>query len=399
MPFQNIFQSYSKTFKGFSAEVWWLALITLINRAGTMVIPFLSLYLKDGKGFSLEDVGWVMSAYGAGSVVGSFIGGYLNDKIGAYKTIAFSLFSSGVLFILTQYADSFFSIIAMVFLVILCADIFRPALFVALKTYSTPENQTRSVTLIRLAINLGFSFGPAIGGFLIFSWGYTSLFWVDGVTCIAAMILFLIVLNPRRSMAKQSTETTGNLSAYSDKLYLLFCLGMLLFGLAFLQYFSTVPVYYKDVYHLSEEYIGLLMGFNGFLIFLIEMPLIFWLEKKPGSSSVFIVFGFFLSFLVYNIGHHVGWLWAGIVLMTFAEMLVFPFSNNFAMERSKRGNMGQYMGLYSISFSIAHIVGHTSGMQITDNLGFSSNWYIMATLCVMGMLIFVLIARVSKRNK
>jgi hypothetical protein len=35
------------------------------------------------------------------------------------------------------------------------ADMFRPAMFVSLATYSKPENRTRSLTLVRLAVNLG----------------------------------------------------------------------------------------------------------------------------------------------------------------------------------------------------------------------------------------------------
>lgn len=379
--------------------MWWLSLITLINRAGTMVIPFLSLYLTEDKSFSLSDVGWIMSAFGAGSVVGSFLGGKLTDRFGAYKTMAFSLLSSGTLFILTQFASSFEAIAAMVFVVILCADIFRPALFVALKSYSKPENQTRSVTLIRLAINLGFSVGPAVGGFLIYNFGYASLFWVDGITCISALFIFLYFLNPRRSVVQQSTATTGTGSAYTDGLYLLFCMGMLLFGFTFLQYFSTVPLYYAQSYGLTEAYIGLIMGFNGFLVFLVEMPLIYWLEKRGSNPTLMIIYGFLLlalSFLVYNTVEHLSVLWVGIVLMSFAEMLVFPFSNDFAMNRAKRGAMGQYMALYSIAFSIAHILGHNTGLQLIEKFSYSSTWTAMTFLCILGMLIFSLIKSIRK---
>ena len=152
----KILQPYLNTFKGLSREVWWLSLITLINRAGTMVIPFLSLYLTKHLGFSLGKVGWIMSAFGLGSVVGSWLGGKLTDKIGYYKVMVFSLISTGFLFVGLQYLQTFETILLGIFLVMLVADMFRPAMFVALSAYSKTENKTRSVTLIRLAINLGF---------------------------------------------------------------------------------------------------------------------------------------------------------------------------------------------------------------------------------------------------
>jgi predicted MFS family arabinose efflux permease len=52
------------------------------------------------------------------------------------------------------------------------ADMFRPAMFVSLATYSKPENRTRSLTLVRLAVNLGFAAGPALGGLIIMNMGY-----------------------------------------------------------------------------------------------------------------------------------------------------------------------------------------------------------------------------------
>ena len=89
--FQKFFRYYIGSFSDLRREVWLLALITFINRAGTMVIPFLSLYLTKSRGFSLEEVGWILTFFGLGSVAGSWLGGKLVDSIGHYKTMAGSL--------------------------------------------------------------------------------------------------------------------------------------------------------------------------------------------------------------------------------------------------------------------------------------------------------------------
>ncbi len=173
---KKLLKNYISTFDGLSKEVWWLSLITLINRAGTMVIPFLSLYLTEDLGFTLSNVGTIMTAFGLGSVIGSWLGGKLTDKIGYYKIMVFSLFISGFMFIGLQYLKTIYTLSLGIFALMVVADMFRPAMFVALSAYSKPENKTRSVTLIRLAINLGFSAGPAVGGLIIVSLGYDGLF-------------------------------------------------------------------------------------------------------------------------------------------------------------------------------------------------------------------------------
>ncbi len=390
------------TFKGLSKEVWWLSLITFINRSGTMVIPFLSLYLTKSLNFSLTDVAWIMSFFGLGSVVGTWLGGKLTDVLGYYKVMLISLFFTGILFVLLQYVTTFEGFCLGIFSVMLVADAFRPAMFVALSAYSKPENKTRSVTLIRLAINLGFSAGPAIGGFIITGIGYFGLFWLDGITCVLASLLLLKVLHPKKAKIQDEVKVENPVSAYSDKAFWVFFIAMFIFGFVFLQYFSTMPLYYKDVHLLTELEIGLLMGFNGFFIFVFEMPLIKWLEDTKKHKIKLINLGLFLtalSFVILNFSSWVGILIIGMLLMTVGEMIAFPFSNAFAVERAKKGNHGEYMALYAISFSLAHIFSHNIGMQLVDNLGYEKTWNIMTIIALVGVFILFILLKILKNEK
>jgi predicted MFS family arabinose efflux permease len=397
-----LFNNYINTFKGLSREVWWLSLITLINRAGTMVIPFLSLYLTKSLNFALSDVGWIMSFYGLGSVIGTWLGGKLTDKIGYYKVMLVSLTGTGILFVGLQFATTFHQFCAGIFCVMLVADAFRPAMFVALNAYSKPENRTRSVTLIRLAINLGFSVGPAVGGIIIVSLGYQSLFWVDGITCVLAAFLLLQVLHPKKARVLEEVKVENPVSVYKDKAFWIFFVAMFIFGFVFLQYFSTIPLYYKDVRFLSELEIGLLMGFSGLFIFIFEMPLIKWLDKPKNSKIKLIAWGLFLvsiSFGILNLSSWVGILLVGMLLMTIGEMIAFPFSNAFAVERSRKGNQGEYMALYSISFSLAHIFSHNSGMQMIAKYGFEFTWNVITLFALFGVFILLLLFKILQKEK
>ena len=392
----RLFKNYINTFKGLSPEVWWLALITLINRAGTMVIPFLSLYLNKDLGFSLSNIGWILSVFGLGSVAGSWIGGKLADKFGFYRVMAYSLFATGIMFILLQYLTTLLGFCIGIFVVMLVADSFRPAMFVAMSAYSKPENKTRSVTLIRLAINLGFSAGPAVGGIIITTMGYSGLFWVDGITCILATLLLIKVLNPKKAKTLDNIINENPKSVLKDKPFWLFFVAMAIFGVIFLQYFSTMPLYYSDVYLLTELEIGLLMGMNGLIIFLLEMPLIKWLENSTFTRVGLMIFGAFLvggSFIVLIMTHWIGVLIFGMLLMTIGEMIVFPFSNAFAMDRGKRGKLGEYMALYTVSFSISHVFGHNAGMQMIAKFGFDNTWIVITILSIVCVGILLILKR------
>ncbi|NNE03948.1 MAG: MFS transporter [Eudoraea sp.] len=395
-----IYTSYVNSFRGLSREIWWLALITLINRAGTMVIPFLSLYLTQDLGFSLEKVGIIMTCFGIGSFIGSWVGGKLTDIFGYYKVMLISLLFTGLLFIWIQVLSSFIGVCLGILILMSVADAFRPAALVALSAYSKQENKTRSITLIRLAINLGFSAGPALGGIVIASMGYYGLFWIDGITCILAGVLLLFVLHPKKAREIDTTQKVENpRSAFRDRPYMLFIAALVLFGFIFMQYFSTVPLYYNEVRSLSEFEIGLLLAMNGFIIFAFEMPLIKYMETRPFSKITHVILGIalvILSFIFLTIGTWVGMLVLGMVLMTIGEMIAFPFSNAFAMDRSRKGKQGEYMALYSIAFSVAHIFGHNSGMVSISYLGFETTWYGAAIIGLLGIMLLLGLKRMMR---
>ena len=371
-----------------------------------MVIPFLSLYLTKHLELNLSQVGWIMSAFGLGSAAGTFIGGKLTDRLGFFKVMFASLLFTGFLFIGLQHLQTFWQFTFGIFILSFVADTFRPAIWVAMDAFSEEKNKTRSVTLIRLAINLGFSAGPAIGGLIIAYFSYRGLFWIDGITCIIASFMIWLLLNekkskktPKHNDVDKSTEKIQ--SPYRDQQYLLFCLAILMMGIAFMQFFGTLPLYYDTIIGMSEKQIGLLLAGNGFLIFLLEMPLVHYLEKKKYKvMSMVIVGGWFfaLSFLVLPASTHILIPILGMFFLSVGEMISFPFSNTYAMTRSNRGKKGDYMALYTLTFSLSFIVGPNMGMQLSKHFGFSTTWFVMAGLMLLGNLLFYKLKRIQNNE-
>jgi len=381
-----------KPYKDLSKEIWILSFITLINRTGAMVVPFLSLYLTKSLGFTLIEVGYIMTFYGFGSLFGTFMGGKLTDKIGYFKVMYLSLFLGGIFFFLLQFLETFWQFSLGLFVLITVIDLFRPAMWVAIQDYSTEETKTRSVTLIRLAINLGFSVGPALAGLIIATLSYKALFWVDSITTLFAGVLFYVFLYQKTGIViKSKQEKELQLSPYKDIQFLLFWFAVFLMGFTFVQIIEILPLYYHDIIKLDEQTIGLLWALNGGLIFLTEMPIVEKIDKKFNHINL-IIFGLILfafSFIVLNT---VFTLWIaiiGMLLLTLGEIFSFPFSNTFAMERSKKGNQGAYMALYGMTFSVAFILGPNIGMYVVENFGYSVLWYAMAGVLSLSMLILL----------
>jgi len=396
---------YINNFKGFRREVWILALITFINRAGTMVLPFLSKYLKENLHFTYGEVGWIMVSFGVGSMLGSWLGGKLSDKIGFYKVMVFSLFTSGMMFFVLQYITSFWGLCLGMFTIMTIADMFRPAMFVSLSVYAKPENRVRALSLVRLSVNLGFATGPVLGGLIILGMGYQGLFWIDGSTCILAILIFAYFVKEKKKIMTHDEESAALLvpkSVFRDKPFWVFLFISFTTAMLFFQIFTTLPLFHHEKFGLSEFETGLLLSLNGILIFIFEMPIVSIMERKQINRMKIIFWGSFLitlSFYVLLMDAWVGILGISIIIITFGEILSFPFSNAFAMGRAPRGQEGRYMALYTMSFSLAHIVSSKVGLEIIGIFGYATNWFIMGSFGVVAMLFNLWLQRLVQTEK
>ncbi len=393
-------QLYIKSFAGLSRDIWFLSLVTLINRSGTMVIPFLTLYLTTERQFTLTEAGWVMACFGIGSLLGTMIGGRLTDKIGHYPVILFSLFFGGMVLFVLQQVHSLYAICAVIFVFTTISDSFRPASMASVAVYSTPENRTRSISLVRLAINLGFALGPALGGLIAANIGYDWLFWIDGTTCMAAAVFFGLTIKnqkaePTEEEIKEVKEANGK-SPYQDRSFLFFFVLLFLSASAFVLFFSAVPIYFRQTLLMDEAQIGGLLALNGFIIFAVEMPLVYLLQDKiPHLKLVAIGIGLIgLSYLIFNI--FFGWFFAALLALlaiTFGEILNIPFANTFALSRSNASNRGKYMALYGNAYSLAHVLSPFIGLRVAEIYGFDALWYLLAFICALSMLGFMFLQK------
>ena len=379
---------YRNAYSGLSKETWLLSFVMLINRSGAMVLGFMTVYIvdKEGLGWDVWKAGIVMACFGIGSLLGAFFGGRITDKFGFYSLQVGALLAGGIMFIVVGYIREFIPLCIGTFVLSLCNESFRPANSTAIAYYSTAANRTRSYSLNRLAINLGFAVGSAIAGILA-DIDYHLLFIVDGLTNIAAAVLMLFLLPRVQQKIKEDKHAVvANGSPYTDLRYLFFIFLMVLFAICFLQLFSMMSLFFNQRWMLSKSSIGMLMSVNGLLIAFIEMILVYYLEKRR-SVLYFIKIGALLTGLGYVMVNLVpasfGWAVTAVILITIGEIFVLPFANNYWVSRSTENNRGSYAALYTMAWSAAHVLAPTFGSQVIQYAGFSVLWWIVGGMCVI----------------
>lgn len=368
-----------------------LSAVMLINRIGAMVLPFLGIYMVTELKFTLSQTGVVLSCFGVGAMVGSALGGWLTDRVGHFRVqIASIIFSVPVFFLLPLFKEVW-SLAIGVFVLSIITETFRPANSVSISVYAKPENITRSFSLNRMALNLGFSIGPAIGGVLA-AISYKLLFYGNGLTALLAGLLFYfyfknLPVNKNRepiNRAKDVKRIKTGISPWRDKPFLIYSLLCCFYSICFFQFLSTLPLFYRKVHHLSEGNIGLILASNGIVVFLLEMLLVQIAERRM-RSSVVITLGVFLSavsFLVLLIPGGSWVLFLAMFVLSLSEILAMPFMATVTVKRGSKDRQGAYMGLNALSFSAAHVFSPLIGTFVAEHFGFSALWIGTAVLGV-----------------
>jgi len=393
IPVKRLFNIYLDAYRGLSRASWMLAIVMLINRTGSMVLPFLGVYMVDHLHFTIAQSGFVLSFFGLGSVAGSFIGGYLTDKTGEFNVQVYSLFANAVMFCLIPYFTTVPSLAAIIFLQALIGEQFRPANSVAVAKYARPENITRAFSLNRMAINLGFSLGPALGGILA-AVSYSLLFYANAAAALIAGITYIIffrrrhLIFKRKSAAKKATmhkEQIIKRSPYLDLKFIVFCLFCAAFSVCFMLLLNTLPLFYKEAVKLDQKMIGILLGYSGLVVVLLEMLLVHYAERKM-SIMVTMALGTVLCSLSYGMlafDPVLPLLFVSITLLSCGEILIFPFIATITARSAGENNKGSYMGMNGIALSIAFIFSPLLGSGIASRFGFNVLWISTAVVLML----------------
>jgi predicted MFS family arabinose efflux permease len=393
--------------KGLPRGMWVLFAATLINRTGTMFLPFLVLYQTRHLGFTVAAAGRTLAIYGLGALVAAPLAGRLCDRFGATRVMKASLLATGVSLLVFPLWKSTFAVSFAALAVALVNEGFRPASLAIVSSLVAPERRRAAFSLSRLAINLGMSVGPAAGGFLA-AYSFPALFAVNGTTSLLAFLTLLLfpiheaeeahAASRAGAAAASAAEGAGEIrprAALADPVLLYFLLAMIPVGIVFFQHEAAMALFLVRDLGMKESVYGLLFTLNTVLIVLLEVPLNTAMSHWPHRRS--LALGSLLvgaGFGVFGLSHGLTGVTVGVVIWTFGEMVLIPSMSAYAADIAPANRRGAYMGLYSMAFNLAFAVGPWLGTEILQRAGSRVLW---AAMFGLGLLSTALMARVAER--
>lgn len=376
-----------KGLRGLPREVWIICGITLVNRLGTMALPFLVLYLTEGRRWTPQEAGLGMMVYGAGALAAGPFSGRLADRLGHGHILKASLWSSGVMLLLLPLAGSRPLIFAVIFLWAGLTQAFWPSSMALLTGLAPLERRKAVFALHRLAVNLGMAVGPAVGG-LIAHHSYRWVFWTDGLTTLAGAALLSLVLGPRDRPALPHDHPPGA-SPWRDGRLALLLLPFVPLLMVFFQIEGVLPLWVVRDLGLGARFYGFLFTVNTLLIVVAEVALNLamgaWSHgRQLLAGALCFAAGFGLTAWATTPATLV----LTTVVWTFGEMILFPAMSDAVATLAPPDRRGEYMGLMSLCFSAALALGPWVGVAAYARVGARGVWVATVPVCLaMGALL------------
>jgi predicted MFS family arabinose efflux permease len=382
-------------------EVWLLSGAVLINRTGTMARPFLVLYLTRALGYTAAQAALALTIFGVASLLAAPFSGRLSDKIRPLRVMKLSLVLTGLVMLLFPMIRSLPLIYGATFLWAVVSEAFRPASLALIADLVPPIQRKAAFALMRLAINLGMSIGPAAGGYLLLI-SYPIIFWVDGLTTLAAGLLLIVIPwhATGRTKAEPSAPANGDSAIAPSPLHnrrlLYFLLAIMPAVVVFFQLESSMPLFMVRDLHLAEHVYGILFTVNTLLIVMTEVPLNLAMTKWPHHHV--LPLGALLIAAGFGAMSFASGFWSvafTVVIWTCGEMILFPGMAAYMADIAPSARRGEYMGLFQMAMSLSFAIGPWLGTAILDRAGASMLW--PATF-VAGLFSAAMLWRVQARS-
>ena len=407
-PLRSIVALYRDSFGGLPRLTWLLCSAAFLNRCGSMVVPFLGPYLKRDFEFTPTQAGWTVGLYGIGAFLGSWLGGRLTDRIGPVRLQVLALGSAALWMLLMSHLHDPEFVVPAVFVLGVLNDAFRPGSNTAAAISAPVELRRKALSLNRFALNLGWAFGPTIGGYLVVS-DFTWMFIADGATCgIAALWLWRMLrgwnpLPPPKATPPTAGTTaiaqhgTGGEQPLRDRHFLCLMAANLCVLLAFMQYFTTGPRVFVDQ-GFSPKEVGWLLAINPILIVLFEMPIVHGLRARsalPVIALGSLVVG--LGYLCLLLPLGVGAIVLAMLVVAGGELLQMPMLGSHINDHAPDHAHGAYNGAYGMTFTLALVIAPVLGGTVYEHAGAAALWWLCGGLGALAAVGFAWLARAARR--
>ncbi len=397
---KNIYHEYPRTF-------WVLIAVSFIDQlGGALLFPFFALYVTMQFKVGMVEVGYLFAFFSVSSFVGSILGGALTDRFGRKQIIIFSLIATSISSVFMGLAASMTAF----YVIAVLSGIFSvggPARQAMVADILPEKKRAQGYGILRVAANLSVVIGPALGGLLLGVTSYLTLFIIDAVVSLIVAGLFATFIPETKSeaaVASQPESVSQSFSGYfvvfRDLLFMAFIAACILMGLVYTNLNTTLGVYLRDMFSVTEAGYGLLLSLNAAMVVLFQFAITRRIEnRQPMLVMAAGMLLYAIGFGMYGFVSSMAMFAVAMVILTTGEMLIAPVSQALVAKFAPEEMRGRYMAVFGISWMIPFAVGPYLAGLVLDNMDPRWLWYVVGVLGLMATLSFLWLHRKTEENE
>ncbi len=378
VPSRRVAHSITGLLPDFKAarQLWILFACQGVLAAGlALSFPFLALYLHR-RGMSFGSVGVWLSAASLLTALGQGLGGELADVLGRSRVMILSLVARAATTAAMAWAigaeQPVWAVMGLHLLASLTAHGFEPASRSWIADHVEPRERHRAYGLLRIAINLGFAAGPALGGFLA-QRSYALIFAISAAVCALCAAASTLLSDRPGSRRVEPFDPAGALKAAADPRFRGLCFNNFLISVAMAQLVVSVSIYATSFLRMPESRVGLLFSINGLMVALLQFPATSLLSRFPLTAGVSAGCLLYAAGFA-GVGYAAGFAGMAVAMavITLGEIFVAPGVNALAANLAPRRERGRYMGFFGLAQQGGASLGPLTGGLGLDLL--SARW-------------------------
>jgi len=181
---------------------------------------------------------------------------------------------------------------------------------------------------------------------------------------------------PAQTASTAQAADPGSRQILQDWVFLAFCGLIVISQIVYSQMNTTLPVYLNQNFGVTEQWYGLMMSLNAFMVVLFQFPLTH--RTSHIDKSVMMALGnglYAIGFGMFGFVSVLPLFFLAQAIWTVGEMLTVPVSQTMASDFSPETMRGRYMGAYGVVFAVAYGIGPLLGGMIMDSIGGKYIWY------------------------
>lgn len=379
----------------------------------SLSMPYMALYLNRERGLGMGVVGLFLAMTMLATAFGQAAGGALSDRIGRRPVMVWSLVGRALLtFLLAAAVHGHWSVPAIVashMAGAFAGNLYFPAAHAWIAERWGRHERLEAFGWLRVAANLGWAIGPAVGGFFMAA-SYGAMFAASAAVCAVTAVFIRYAMEadaptphpcvpmgncgPSKGAWHGGTQglelVTGAFSGPVDGRFVRFCGWTVLMGAVMSQLVAPLSVYAVTYASVPPDRVGWLFTINGGMVVLLQ-PFVNRVGRVMRISQVMAVGGLFYAVGYAMVGAAAGFagLAAAMAVITLGETFVSPGNSTLSANLAGAGEAGRYTGLNGFSHQVGSALGPLLGGVMLERLAPAHHalpWLVVAALALTGAL-------------